>query len=159
VAIYLKIEGVSGDVTEETHKEWIELSSFQWGVGRGIGSPVGATGDRESSEPSVSEIVVTKTMDKASNPVLNLALGGSGSKKFEIDFTRTQEGKTQQFLHYELENTLVSGYSLSSGGEMPSESMSLNFTKITQKFTHYADKNDTGTPSVQGYDLSLAKVI
>jgi type VI secretion system secreted protein Hcp len=159
VAIYLKIDGINGNVTESDHKDWIELNSFQWGVGRGISSPVGNTDDRESSEPSISEITVTKSMDQASNPLLGLALGVSGAKKFEIDFTRTAENKTQIFLHYELENTLISGFSLSSGGDMPSESMSLNFTKITQKFTHFKSANDTGTPTVQGYDLSTAKVL
>src|SRR5215469_505769 len=44
----------------------IEIESFQWGVGRGISSPTGGSADRESSAPSVSEIVITKAVDKAS---------------------------------------------------------------------------------------------
>jgi hypothetical protein len=38
----------------------IDLNSFSWGIGRGISSPTGGSADRESSAPSVSEIVVTK---------------------------------------------------------------------------------------------------
>ncbi len=33
--IYLKYDGIDGDVTAEGHEKWIELNSFQWGVGRG----------------------------------------------------------------------------------------------------------------------------
>ena len=60
--IYMKYNdgAVKGDVTAEGHEAWIECNSFQWGVGRGISSPTGASADRESSAPSVSEIVVTK---------------------------------------------------------------------------------------------------
>lgn len=159
MAIYLKIDGISGNVTEDSHKEWIELNSFQFGVGRGIATPTGAAGDRESTAPSLSEITVTKSMDKASTQLFGLSLGNSDASTFKIDFTRTGQGKTEVYLNYELENTLVSGYSLSSGGDNPQESLSLNFTKITQKFVHFKDANDTGTPTVQGYDLGLAKVI
>jgi hypothetical protein len=39
---------------------WIEVNSFQWGVGRGISSPGTGSGDTAGSTPSVSEIVITK---------------------------------------------------------------------------------------------------
>ena len=41
MAIYMNYNNKSptGDVTESGHKDWIELSSLQWGVGRGISSP------------------------------------------------------------------------------------------------------------------------
>jgi type VI secretion system secreted protein Hcp len=62
---------VKGDVTDEKHVGWIEVNSFQWGVGRGVSSPTGASADRESSAPSVSEVVVTKATDLASPKLLN----------------------------------------------------------------------------------------
>ena len=57
MAIYMKVDGIKGDVTEAGHADWIEINSFQWGVGRGIGSPKSSASDRESSEASVSEVV------------------------------------------------------------------------------------------------------
>ena len=44
-------------------EDWIELNSFQFGVGRGIASPTGGSADRESSAPSISEITITKDQD------------------------------------------------------------------------------------------------
>ena len=63
MAIYMNWDGVPGDVTTQGYEKWIELTSFQWGVGRGIGSAMSGQASRESSIPSVSEIVVTKRMD------------------------------------------------------------------------------------------------
>ena len=53
-------------VYDHGFEKWIELSSFQWGVGRAIGTPRAVRHTREGSEPSISEVVVTKRMDKAS---------------------------------------------------------------------------------------------
>jgi hypothetical protein len=39
---------------------WIEINSFQWGVGRGISSTSSSSSDKEGTTPSVSEIVITK---------------------------------------------------------------------------------------------------
>ena len=66
MAIYMNWDGVPGDVTTQGFEKWIELTSFQWGVGRGIGSAMSGQASRESSIPSVSEIVVTKRMDGSS---------------------------------------------------------------------------------------------
>jgi type VI secretion system secreted protein Hcp len=48
--IYTQYSGVSGDPKSgSSHEQWIEISSFQWGVGRGISSPTGGSSDREGS--------------------------------------------------------------------------------------------------------------
>jgi type VI secretion system secreted protein Hcp len=148
---------IKGDVTEEKHTGWIELNSFQWGVGRGISSPTGGSGDREASAPSVSEIVVTKATDASSTAVVNEALQGEGQKVI-IDFCKTDKGNLEVYMTYTLENTMISGYSISSGGDRPSESLSLNFTKIEYKFTPMGAGNEGASPTSVIYDLALAKV-
>jgi type VI secretion system secreted protein Hcp len=156
VAIYMNWDGVPGDVTTSGFEKWIELTSFQWGVGRGIGSAMSGQASRESSIPSVSEIVVTKRMDGSSPGLWTDSVAGQLNTTVKIAFTTTSQGATTQFLNYELTNTGLSGYSLSSGGDMPTESLSLNFTKVVWSFTG-TDPSVSGTPVTQGYDLSLAK--
>jgi type VI secretion system secreted protein Hcp len=156
--IYMNYNDIPGDVTAEGHEKWIELNSCQWGVGRGISSPTGGAADRESSAPSVSEIVVTKSTDVASTKVLNEAYQGEG-QKVQIDFCKTDKGKLEVFLTVTLTNCMVSGYSLSSGGDRPSESVSLNFTKVEFKNTGMGAAAETGSPDSISYDLALAKVV
>ena len=88
---------VKGDVTAEGHEEWIEVNSFQWGVGRGISSPTGGSADRESSAPSVSEIVVTKATRHRSPKLLNEALQGEG-RRSTIDFCKTDKGNLEVYM-------------------------------------------------------------
>ena len=151
-------EAIKGNVTEEGHKGWIELSSFQWGVGRGIASPTGHSANRESSAPSVSEITVSKAVDSSSNKLLTEALQGEGVT-VEIDFCKTEKGKLEVYIQYTLTNCMISGYSLSSGGDRPSESISLNFTKIESKFVPEDAEGKAGSPETVKYDLALAKVV
>lgn len=156
--IYMKYTGVDGDVTAEGHEKWIECNSFQWGIGRGISSPTGGSSDRESSAPSVSEVVVTKAQDIATVKLLNEGFQGEGVA-VTIDFCKTDKGKLETFLAYTLTNTMISGYSISSGGDRPSESLSLNFTKVECKLTSMTATNADGSPENVTYDLTTAKIV
>jgi len=158
MAIYMKYGSIKGPVTTDGFKDWIELSSFQWGVGRAVGTAARGSTSRESSEPSLSEIVVTKHSDVASAKLFLDAVAGQLNTKVEIKFTTTAKGKVETFLTYKLDNTGLSGYSLSSGGDMPSESLSLNFTKITSTFTGMTP-GISGSPETVGYDLTQMKTV
>jgi type VI secretion system secreted protein Hcp len=130
--IYMQYGTIQGDVTVPGHLRWIELSSFQWSVGRSISS-AGAAGDRTASAPSVSEIKITKTLDSSSPFLFKETLNGLPQTAV-IDFVKS--GGAGQFVYLEitLTNTLVSGFSMSSGGDTPTESLSLNFTKVAYKY-------------------------
>jgi type VI secretion system secreted protein Hcp len=154
--IYMKYEGIDGDVTAAGHEKWIELNSCQLGTSRHITNPTGRGADRESSAPSVSEIVVTKMTDAASTGLLREALWGEG-KLVKIDFCKTDKDKIEPYLQLELENTMVSSFSVSSGGDRPMESLSLNFTKIVFNNIGLGKANETGQPDRAEWDLAEAK--
>jgi type VI secretion system secreted protein Hcp len=154
--IYMKYGSVNGSVTASGFEKWIELASFSWGVGRNLSTPTGASADREASAPSVSDIAITKQTDISSFKLLEEALWGQG-QTVKISFTTTVQNKTDEYLGFELTNTMISAYAPSSGGDRPTESLSLNFTKFQVKFK----ENDLsgaklGGPATVGYDISTA---
>ena len=160
MAIYIKYSSpdVKGDVTTAGFKDQIEVHSFQWGVGRGIGSPTGASGNRAATTPSVSEVTVTKNQDNASGALLKEALSSGGKAKLVISFVRTDQGGADSYLEVTLTDTMISGYSLSSSGDRPSESISFNFTKIETKFTPIKEDGSKGSPYPVTYDLGQQKL-
>jgi type VI secretion system secreted protein Hcp len=156
MAIYIKYEGIDGEATHDTHKKWLDVSSLQWGVGRAISTPSGSTANREASEPSVSEITITKLMDASSPKFFVEAVTGAIGKKVQIDLVTTgSPGNT--YATYILTNALVSAYSLSTSGDRPAEHISVSFTKIEYKFIPYDDKNKAGSPIAVSYDISTTK--
>ena len=75
----------------------------------------------------------------------------------KIDFCKTDVSQPEPYLQLELENTLVSGWTASSGGERPTEKCTLNFTKITFNNIGMGLANDTGQPDRADHDLSTQK--
>jgi type VI secretion system secreted protein Hcp len=158
MALYMKYGDVKGAVTTDGFKDWIELNSFQWGASRSIGTAARGATTREHSEPTLSEITVTKLTDVASPKLFLDSVAGKLDNKVTIKFTTTTKGKVETFLTYEMENTGLSHYSLSSGGEAPMESLSLNYTKITETFSGM-DPGISGSPETVGYDLTQMKTV
>ena len=157
MAIFMKYGETDGEGSAEGYLKWIELQSLQWGVGRGISAGVGGASKREASAPSVSEITVTKTLDAFSPTALKEAIGGKGVT-VKLDITRTDaDGKHHAFQKYILSNVMISGYSVASGGDRPSESLSLNFTKFDSEYIKIDDQFAEVTTGHFIYDLSTAK--
>jgi type VI secretion system secreted protein Hcp len=162
MAAYLKYgTDIKGESIAEGHKGsdgWIEINRVQWGCGRGISTPVGGSGKREASAPSVSEITITKQMDSTSLKLAKEALVGKAVTA-NIELVETGENQLETFLTINLTNCLISGYSYSSGGGRPSESLSLNFTKIEMIYQGYDDQHkiDTNKKATVIYDLTAAK--
>lgn len=160
MAIYMKYSSpdISGGVTTAGYTQQIELNSFQFGIGRGVGSPTGSSSNREASTPSVSEITVTKVLDEASGNLIKEAYSGAGKATAVISFVRTDANGGVTYLEYTLTNVMLSGYSIASGGDKPSESISLNFTKIETKIIPQKDDGTSGTAFPVTYDLAAQKM-
>lgn len=138
---------IKGDSIVDSHTDWITISSLQMGVGRAI-SVSGGGKDRDTSNPSFSEITLTKSTDMSSADLFMQAVCGKSLGKAEIHFIQTggSDKKNQVFLTIELEEAIISSYSASSGGDRPSESFSINFTKISYKYDAFSgDTITTGT--------------
>jgi type VI secretion system secreted protein Hcp len=126
--VYLKYGNINGE-TKGKYKGWIELQSCQFGLGRGISTPVGTS----KFEASVSEVVVTKTMDSTSPLLRQEGMIGKAVKAI-VEFTMSDKLQTV-YLHIEMEDAMVSGYSVSGGGDRPSDVISINFRTINFKYT------------------------
>ena len=139
---------INGDSIVDGHEKWITCDSMQLGVGRAISSSGGGV-DRETSNPSFSEVTLSKSTDVASADLFMQATCGKGLGKAELHFIQTggADKKNQVYMKIELEDAIVSSYSMSSGGDRPSESFSLNFTKISYQYDAFSgSKVTTGTP-------------
>jgi type VI secretion system secreted protein Hcp len=132
-----------------------ECNSFQFGCGLGVSISKGGV---EKSAPSLSEVVLTKSFDSMSPALfINCALGTTITK-VQIDFTGTagDAGKgSVVYLTYELKNAVITGHSVSSGGDKPSESISFAYEELvmTYKTPPKTEKNKDGSPVVQKWSV------
>jgi type VI secretion system secreted protein Hcp len=153
--VLVKCSDWQGESKVSGFEDYFEVSSFQFGVGRGISSARG-TSTREGNIVSVSEITLSKIADKASVKLFEEALHGPLDRKVEIAFVRQGAGnKPVAFITVKLEGCGISGYSMSSGGDRPSESLSLNFDKVEYNYDPVAD-DLSGDPLKYSWDLATA---
>jgi type VI secretion system secreted protein Hcp len=142
VAIYLTLDGIEGPINDPIKKA-IELHSIQFGVGCGLTKQKGL-GFKREGEPSLSEVTVSKVTDKASTNLFKEVCGGGFFKKGEISVTKLIDKKPVPFFKLTMEEVFVSGWSISSGGDSPSESLSLAFNKIKVCFNPEKDGKEEG---------------
>jgi len=157
MSIYMKVEGVDGSVTAKGFEKWIELHSFQMGVHRAITMHVGNAANRAHGKPEVSEITVAKNMEDSSAGLFKESLSGAKGKKISIKVV--ESGATlKDYVTYDLEDAFISAYSVSTGGAVPVETITISYAKILVSFAT-ADKNNKAgaTPKVS-YDLTAAQV-
>jgi type VI secretion system secreted protein Hcp len=63
MAIYLKFDGVEGDVTTKGFEKQIEILSFRFGTNRNIKTAARKNTNRESDEPHLSTVSLVKLWD------------------------------------------------------------------------------------------------
>ena len=152
-AIFIKFpNGITAETTQDGHEGSVAAHSVQWGVGRAVSTSFTSSG-RETSTPSFSEIVFTKMFDSASNDLALAAAKGKAMDEVTITFRKDTGEDQLDYLIYTLTDVLISSYSMSSGGETPMESVSLNYAKIKSVYKKLAsDHSDAGENEVE-YDL------
>ena len=133
MAIYVEIGKIKGNVSADGHKDWIEVNSMSFGVGRAIPMMVGSQTNREATHPSFSEISFSKEMDDSSPYIFRESVVGEG-KQIKVHVVKTGANKLESVVEYTLEAALVSSYSITSTGGQPSETFTISFTKIEMKY-------------------------
>ena len=154
--IYFQMDGIQGDATQADHKQWMDIQAMHWNVSRNINTLAGAAANRESSEPAISEVTLTKVSDSSTSKLFQEACTGRSGKDATIDMVTTGN-PGQTYIQYKLYNTLVASYTVSSSGDRPTEQVTLNFTKMEVKYIPFDENNNAKAPMISSYDVSTAQ--
>lgn len=152
--LYLRFQDTSirGESSAKGYENWIALSSAQMGMG--IGLTPGATGGFVASTPSISELTVTQAFDRAVPQILAALLGGRMIDEATLELVESTGKGPVTTMQLVLEDVLLSGLSISSGGERPQVSESLSFGAFTQTIWQIDQDGRRGVASVFSYDVA-----
>lgn len=149
-SIFLDLgDAIKGDSTIDGFKSKIEIMSFSHSVQMQVVNDV-SNSQRTSGKPYLGEFSISKYVD-STTPTLNQhCCAGTEIKKATITCTRNSgeaKGAPMTFIKYILDNVYISSISVNGGGgDKPSESLSLNFSKIRwEKTTQASDGVKKGT--------------
>jgi type VI secretion system secreted protein Hcp len=112
------------------YEGWITIDSFQFGGKQAVsfeGTKIGV------SNFSVTAITLTKELDNTSLNFFNQMTIGSPIPEIEVHFL-TNNSPPLAYLKLYLKDVYTSGVSWSSGGDRPSEALTLDWTSLKMEY-------------------------
>jgi type VI secretion system secreted protein Hcp len=146
---YLKIDGIDGESQDKGHPGWIEVMSFSWGMEQTGNNASGGGGG--AGKVVVHDISISKRVDSSSPVLMKSCASGQHLKIAQLDLVRKGD-RQQTFLVIKLQDVLVSSFRQDGNSDSPTESLSLNFTKLEESFIPNDDRGGVGNPIVGGVE-------
>ena len=155
VDYFLKLSGVQGESLDSKHTNEIELLSWSWGAS----NPTNIAGSGMSAgKVSMSEITISKLVDKSSPKLLELCVTGKHVADATLTCRKSTGGKNpDDFLTIKLSEVYVSGFQAggSSGEKEERDSLSLSYGKIN--YDYKMQKPDGSLVSAGNIEYDLRK--
>ena len=159
--MFLLIDGIPGESTDDNHKDWIEVVSYNYAISQPEGGAASSAGRTGAGQAQQQDCKIVKYLDKSSPKLALYSCSGKRIKEVTLELCRAS-GDKQKFMEYKMEDVLISSVNVSgsvAGSEtIPVEEISLEYAKISWTYTEF--DNTTGKPigNVQSnWDLTAGK--
>ena len=158
MAAFMKLGDIKGEATDDGHKEWILLESLSFPISRTI--PAGAKDQqRTKGETTLGDMALSRQVDKSSPKLFLACANGTFFKDVELHLCTTVKNKQEPYLKYKLHDVIVSSYAASgtsSGDPLPSESLTIGYSKIEYTYIVVDPKDGSKKGEVPAsYDPSV----
>ena len=154
--MFLQLEGIEGECTDENHKKWIEI------VGCSHGAEMPGTDRRSSTGPSVERcnhnpIGFSKPIDKSSMTLMSHLWKGKEIKKGKIEcFRADQDNVPIDYVVIEMEGLFLISHSLTGAeGEIFQEDYSMTYGVIQYTYKGQGHLEGKPDPVVQSSKVDL----
>lgn len=158
VDMFLKIEGVDGESTDDAHDKWIEILSFNHGVTQPA-SGASATGGRTGGRADFQNLMVSKTIDNSTPDLCIKCAKGEHIPKVELELCLAA-GDKHTFMKYTLEDCIVTSVSpggATTGETKPLEAVTFAYGKIKWEYTPIDHTGKPGSTTDRTWNLETNK--
>lgn len=156
---FLKIDGIPGESHDSKHKDEIDVMSYSFGASQ-TGS-FSAGGGGGAGKAQFQDFHFTMKISKAS-PKLFLACADGSHIKSALLTARKAGKEQQEFFTVKFSDILVSSFQTGGSGggdELPTESISLNFTKMELEYKEQKADGTLAGGIKAGYDIKSNKAV
>lgn len=156
IDVYLQIDGIKGESTDSTHKDWIECLSVDFGVIQPRSATASSGGGHTAERCEHKDIVVSKLTDLATPLLLEQSSMGKTIPKAKFDFMRADaDGKRVTYFSIELENLIISSvFPKVQEGNIMTETFSIKYSQVKWKYVQQKISGGTGGNTAGGWNLS-----
>ena len=159
--IYLQIEGIKGESTDDKHKDWIEVSNVTWSIHQPRASTVSTAGGHTTGRADLSNVAFKKLADLSSPPLQQHCAMGKTIPKAKFEFMRADgDGKPICYYTVELENVMTSGVNPNSGDSgILTEQVFLAYSRMTWHYAKQSIRGGMEGKTAGGWDCAANKCI
>ena len=150
--IFLRIDGIPGELTDGTHGDWIEVITYS----HAIANPSALAGGSSGSSYH-ADFTVVKAIDKASPRLAVAVCDGTHIQEIVVEVWQA-DGDKLKFMEYRMGNVTVSsvrtvGY-VEGISPLPLEEVTFNYNRIEWIYTQQKRADGSGGGNVAGgWDL------
>ncbi|MBI5556205.1 MAG: type VI secretion system tube protein Hcp [Deltaproteobacteria bacterium] len=158
--MFINIKDIKGESTDDKHKEWIEVLSYNWGVSQMASGSQSTAGGGSTQRADFQDLSIVKALDSASPLLFKACASGQHIGEVKLELCRAG-GDKLLYMEYKLTNVIISSVSVGGGGgDVPSESVTFNYGKIEQTYTKQKRADGKGGGNVPaGWDLEANKLV
>jgi type VI secretion system secreted protein Hcp len=156
VDMFLKIDGIPGESTDANHKDEIDILSYTWGESQPAAPSASGSGALPTGKVTMQDFHFVMRVNKASPKLFPSCANGARIKNALLTVRRSGANPVE-FLKWTLTDVTVASYQTATGvppGEIPTDQVSLRFTKIETEYIPVKPDGSLGTPIKEGWDLT-----
>lgn len=135
--IFMQIQGIKGDSSDDAHKEWIEVLSYSHEVVQSEGA-LNAGGTYVGGKASHKDFVVVKKLDKSSPTIFLYCCVGRHIPQVKLELCRAMGDKTP-FMKYTFKNVIIASVKPNGSHDdedtLPIEAVSMRYAQIELEYT------------------------
>lgn len=158
MAIYLKADGINGNVSTQGYQGWVEINKFRFnGISQTVEQRTGRLKDRIQGMARFGNIIVQKNADSSTSAWFSYAHSSNVIPTVEIEFLTTSS-PSFTYQTFKLTNAFVSHFSQEHAqiDDHPQELLILAYETVQISYIPRGVDNLAGSPSKAGYDLAQA---
>jgi type VI secretion system secreted protein Hcp len=159
VDYFLKVDGIDGESEDSKHSGEIDLESFSWGETQTGSHSFGGGGGAGKVQMQDFHFVMKHCN---ASPKLSLACAEDEHIKKGVLTCRKAGKEQQEYLKVTMSDLLISSYQTSGsshGDEVPTDQVSLNFSKIEFEYKDQKADGTLGGTTKTGYDVKAMKKV
>jgi type VI secretion system secreted protein Hcp len=160
IDVYLQIDGINGESSDDKHKGWIECVSVDWGIHQPKSATASTGGGHTAERAEFDSLTFIKLADLSSPILMQTSAMGKTLPKAKLEFMRADgQGTRIKYFEITLENVLIGHvWAAIQPGDIMAEHVGLWFSKIKWQYTQQKIGGGIAGNTAGGWDLSANKI-
>ncbi len=136
--MFLKIDGINGDSTDDQHKQWIEIVSYAHRISQPVGGALSAQGVHTGGRADHDDFVMVHRLDAASPTLALHCCMGKHIPNLRFELCRAMGDKTI-FMVYTFKDVIIASVGPTGSADtedpLPMEELTIRYGQINYEYT------------------------